>query len=157
LSKRQREATLASILQYCEDAHQVAFDAGAVLLTEGRKTDRLYVLINGVIEIFRGGVQVALVNEPGAVLGEISALINVPHTATARALTLGPAYELENAKTLLRSRPDTAIFLAELLAHRLNHATAALADHMQQHYPDHPDQLDNIRSTLEGLKLQHVH
>jgi len=53
---------LASILQYCAGAPQLAFDAGAVLLTEVRKTDRLYVLIDGVIEILRHGIQVALVN-----------------------------------------------------------------------------------------------
>jgi len=64
----------------------VAFDAGAVLLTEGRKTDRLYVVIDGVIEILRHGIQVALVNEPGAVLGEISVLLDVPHTATREGI-----------------------------------------------------------------------
>ena len=147
---------MASILQYCAGAPQVAFDAGAVLLTEGRKTDRLYVLIDGVIEILRHGIKVALVNEPGAVLGEISVLLDVPHTATARALTSGRAYELEDAKSFLRSRPDTAIFLAELLAQRLNHATAALVDHIQ-HYPDDPEHLNNVRSILEGVRLQHVH
>jgi CRP-like cAMP-binding protein len=134
----------------------VAFDAGAVLLTEGRKTDRLYVVIDGVIEILRHGIQVALVNEPGAVLGEISVLLDVPHTATARALTSGRAYELEDAKSFLRSRPDTAVFLAELLAQRLNHATAALVDNIQ-YYPDDPEHLNNVRSILEGVKLQHVH
>jgi CRP-like cAMP-binding protein len=89
-------------------------------------------------------------------LGEISVLLDVPHTATARALTSGRAYELEDAKSFLRSRPDTAIFLAELLAQRLNHATAALVDHIQ-HYPDDPEHLNNVRSILEGVRLQHVH
>jgi CRP-like cAMP-binding protein len=141
---------MQSILEYCAGAAQLAFDPGAVLLREGRKTDRLYVLIEGALEIVRDGVQVALVNEPGAILGEMSVLLDVPHTATARALTSGRAYELEQARTFLRSRPDTAIFLAELLARRLNDATAAVVD-LRHHLPGLADQLNNVRSILEGL------
>jgi len=143
---------LTEILQYCAGAPQLAFERGAVLLSEGRKTDRLYVLIDGAIEIIRNGVQVALVDEPGAILGEISVLLDVPHTATARALTSGHAYELAEAKRFLRSRPDTAVFLAELLARRLNEATAALANLMQR-YPGH-DHLNNVRLIAEGLKVR---
>ena len=141
---------MGSMLEYCSGAAQLAFEQGAVLLTEGRKTDRLYVLIEGAVEILRDGIQIALVNEPGATLGEMSVLLDLPHTATARALTSGRAYELEDARTFLRSRPDTAIFLAELLAQRLNEATAALADLIRQ-LPAHSDRLSNVRSILEGL------
>jgi CRP-like cAMP-binding protein len=141
---------VSSILEYCAGAAQLNFDQGAVLLNEGRKTDRLYILIEGVVEILRDGVRVALVDEPGAILGEMSVLLDLPHTATARALTSGRAYELEQARTFLRSRPDTAIFLAELLAQRLNDATAALVDHIHSN-PAYGDRLNNVRSILEGL------
>jgi hypothetical protein len=67
-----RFSAMGSILEYCTGAAQLAFDPGAVLLSEGRKTDRLYVLIEWVIEILRIGVRVALVNEPGAILSEMS-------------------------------------------------------------------------------------
>src|ERR1700681_1477033 len=108
--KKLRRNTLASILDYCRGAAQLALDAGAELLSEGRKTDRLYVLIEGEIEIVRDGVQIAVVNEPGAIFGEMSLLLDIPHTATVKALTRGRAYELEDAKSFLRARPDTAIY-----------------------------------------------
>ena len=141
---------MASILDYCSGAAQLAFDAGAVLLSEGRKTNRLYVLIEGSIEIVRDGVQVAMVSEPGSIFGEMSLLLDLPHTATVRALTKGRAYELEDAKTFLRSRPDTAIYLAELLAHRLNEATTIMVD-LRQHFQAQADRVANIRLILEGL------
>ena len=141
---------MASILDYCSGAAQLAFDAGAVLLSEGRKTNRLYVLIEGSIEIVRDGVQVAIVNEPGSIFGEMSLLLDLPHTATVQALTKGRAYELEDAKTFLRSRPDTAIYLAELLALRLDEATTIMVD-LKQHFQAQADRVANIRLILEGL------
>ena len=141
---------MSSILDYCAGAAQLTFEPNSILLDEGRKTDRLYVLIEGVIEIVRDGVRVALVNEPGAILGEMSVLLDLPHTATARALSSGRAYELEHAREFLRSRPDTAMFLAELLAQRLNEATTAIVDLVHQ-LPMHADRLNTVRSILEGL------
>jgi CRP-like cAMP-binding protein len=141
---------MRSILDYCAGAAELAFEPGTILLNEGRKTDRLYVLIEGVVQIVRDGVQVALVGEPGAVLGEMSVLLDLPHTAMARAVSSGRAYELEHARTFLRARPDTAIFLAELLARRLNEATAALAD-LRHQLPTQGDRLDKVHSILEGL------
>src|SRR6202163_1862675 len=138
--KKLRRTRLASILDYCVGAAQLAFDAGAELLSEGRKTNRLYVLIEGEIEIVRDGVQVAVVNEPGAIFGEMSLLLDIPHTATVKALTRGRAYELEDAKSFLRSRPDTALFLAELLAQRLNEATTTMVD-LKQHFQAQADRV----------------
>jgi CRP/FNR family cyclic AMP-dependent transcriptional regulator len=145
-----RRAALASILEYCDGAAQLAFDAGAELLSEGRKTNRLYVLIEGAVGISRDGVEVAQVSEPGAIFGEMSLLLDLPHTATVKALTAGRAYELEDAKTFLRSRPDTALFLAELLAERLNEATTTLVD-LKQQFQAHAERLTNVRWILEGL------
>jgi CRP/FNR family transcriptional regulator, cyclic AMP receptor protein len=140
---------MPSMLDYCTGAAQLAFEPGTILLNEGRKTDRLYVLIEGKIEIVRDGVQVAEISEPGAILGEMSVLLDLPHTATARALSSGRAYELEQAKAFLRSRPDTAMFLAELLAGRLNQATAALVD-LARDLPVHADRLNYVNSIMEG-------
>jgi CRP/FNR family cyclic AMP-dependent transcriptional regulator len=148
--KKLRRTRLASILDYCIGAAQLAFDAGAELLSEGRKTNRLYVLIEGEIEIIRDGVQIAVVNEPGAIFGEMSLLLDIPHTATVKALTPGRAYELEDAKSFLRSRPDTAIFLAGLLAQRLNEATTTMVD-LKQHFQAQADRVANVRLILEGL------
>ena len=144
---------MASILDYCIGVAQLAFDAGAELLSEGRKTNRLYVLIEGEIEIIRDGVQVAVVNEPGAIFGEMSLLLDLPHTATVKALTPGRAFESEDAKTFLRSRPDTAIYLAELLARRLNEATTTMVD-LKHQFQAQADRVANVRFILEGLPRQ---
>jgi CRP-like cAMP-binding protein len=141
---------MRSILDYCAGAAQLAFEPGSILLDEGRNTDLLYVLIDGEVEIVRDGVRVALVSEPGATFGEMSVLLDTPHTATVRAVSSGRAYELEEARSFLRSRPDMALFLAEVLARRLNAASAALVELTQQ-LPTHAERLSNVHSILEGL------
>ena len=43
-------------------------------------------LKEGAVAVVRQGTQIAIVDEPGAVFGEISALRDRPHTADVRAL-----------------------------------------------------------------------
>lgn len=62
------------------------FEPGAVLLAEGMQSGALCILISGEVEVLKGGFQVNVVSDPGAFFGEMSILLNTPHTATVRAL-----------------------------------------------------------------------
>jgi len=62
------------------------FQAGETVLAEGSRTDQLLILRWGDVAIVKGGIEIARVSEPGAVFGEISALLDCPHTADVRAL-----------------------------------------------------------------------
>src|SRR5262249_46311379 len=64
------------------------YQAGECVLTAGSKTGRLLILREGAVEVVREGVQIAKVTEPGAVFGELSVLLDQPHTADLRALKL---------------------------------------------------------------------
>jgi hypothetical protein len=57
------------------------------------------------------------------------------------------------AEKLLAPRPDTAIYLAELLARRLNDATTTMVD-LKQHFHAQADRVANVRLILEGLPRQ---
>jgi CRP/FNR family cyclic AMP-dependent transcriptional regulator len=46
----------------------------------------LLILKEGAVAVVKEGVEIARVTEPGAVFGEISALLDQPHTADVRAL-----------------------------------------------------------------------
>ena len=59
--------------------------AGTLVVHEGGRTGHLYVLIEGRLEVIKGDTVVASIAEPGAVLGEMSVLLDQPHTATVRA------------------------------------------------------------------------
>ena len=64
---------------------------GAILLEEGSVGPRMLVLLEGQVEIFRrdpSGVQRSITQlGEGEVLGEMSLLLDLPRTATVRAIT----------------------------------------------------------------------
>jgi hypothetical protein len=60
--------------------------AGATILAEGEATDKIVLLLDGVVEVEAGGSVVASLG-PGAILGERASLEQGRRTATVRALT----------------------------------------------------------------------
>ena len=61
-----------------------------VVLAEGTRPGRLLVLVSGEVVVEHDGVPFARVDAPGAVFGEMSAVLDRPATATVRARRRGP-------------------------------------------------------------------
>lgn len=144
---------MLSVLSRYDDGRKQLVEAGAELLSEGTRSGRLYVLVDGVLEVVRGDTQVALVTEPGAIFGEMSVLLDTPHTASVRALMPSSVYVFEDAAAFLRSDPEIAFFVARMLAQRLNAATSYLVD-VKQQYEGHGDHLGMVGEVLESLLHQ---
>lgn len=123
---------------------------GSVLLREGTTSGKLYVLAAGALEILRGDTRVAVVTEPGAFFGEMSVLLDAPHTASVRALVPSRVYAFEDARTFLRSDPDIALVLARMLAQRLNAATTYLVD-LKRQYGGGANHLGMVSEVLASL------
>jgi CRP/FNR family cyclic AMP-dependent transcriptional regulator len=141
---------MGSILDRCAGLPREEFAAGAVLLTEGETSGRLYVLSDGCVEVLRGGIQVAVVDEPGAMFGEMSVLLNRPHTATVRAMSPVGAFVFEDGEGFLKSNPEIAFLLGRLLAERLNAATSYLAD-LKRQFEGQGNHLGMVGEVLETL------
>jgi CRP-like cAMP-binding protein len=65
------------------------------------------------------------VTEPGAVFGEISALLNCPHTADVRALATS---EFHVAHPTAIQDPTVLLYVAKILARRLDDGNQALVE-----------------------------
>lgn len=63
------------------------YQAGETVLAAGSTTGQLLMLRKGLVAVAKEGVEIARVTDPGAVFGEISALLNQPHSADVHALT----------------------------------------------------------------------
>jgi CRP-like cAMP-binding protein len=141
---------MTSILDKCAGVPRREFAAGAVLLSEGETSGRLYVLADGSVEVLRGETQVAVIGEPGSVFGEMSVLLNRPHTATVRATSPVGAFVFDDAESFLKSNPEIAFLLGKLLAERLNAATTYLVD-LKRQFEGHGNHLGMVGDVLESL------
>jgi CRP/FNR family transcriptional regulator, cyclic AMP receptor protein len=71
------------------------------------------------------------VTEPGAVFGELSVLLNQPHTADVRALEASQ-FHVADAATILRIDPVALLYVATILAQRLDSANRGLLELKRQ-------------------------
>ena len=119
---------MATNLDFFQGRPTQTFEPGAVLLAEGMQSGALCILISGEVEILKGGFQVNVVSDPGAFFGEMSILLNTPHTATVRALRQCQAYWIEDGGPFLRSNKDVAFDFMKVIAQRLHDVTTHLTD-----------------------------
>jgi CRP/FNR family cyclic AMP-dependent transcriptional regulator len=141
---------MTSILDKCAGVPRREFAAGTVLLSEGETSGRLYILADGSVEVLRGDTQVAVIGEPGSVFGEMSVLLNRPHTATVRATSPVGVFVFDDAESFLKSNPEIAFLLGKLLAERLNAATTYLVD-LKRQFEGHGNHLGMVGEVLETL------
>src|SRR5450759_1592193 len=147
---------MRAVLDYCVGGHRRRVSAGAVVIHEGGTTGHLYVLIEGRLEVIKGDTVVASIAEPGAVVGEMSVLLDQPHTATVRAASDSTIYEFGDAASFLRDQPAVALLIARLLAQRLNVANTYLADIMHQ-YAGHGDSWRRGLVVTSEARLSRMH
>jgi CRP/FNR family transcriptional regulator, cyclic AMP receptor protein len=103
----------------------VTYEPGETVIADGSKTGRLLILKKGIVTIEKEGTEIAKVAEPGAIFGELSILLDQPHAADVRALERSQ-FHVANATTLLEQNPTAVLYVATVLAHRLENANHAL-------------------------------
>jgi CRP/FNR family cyclic AMP-dependent transcriptional regulator len=146
----EAKAIMRAILDHCSGGAKRSLPAGTDFINEGGKPGHLFVLVEGSIEVMKGDSLVAVINEPGAVFGEMSVLLDLPHSANVRTASASVLYEFEDAAAFLRQQPALALLIAQLLAQRLHLATTYLADLTHQ-YAGHGTHFEMIGEVLEHM------
>ena len=128
-----------------------SYGAGETVLAEGTKTGRLLILKSGAVGIFKGDIEFAQVAEPGAVFGELSALLDAPHSADVRALEKSE-FHVADATALLGQDPAALLYVAMMLARRLDGANQMFLELKNQLASGEPPGLiDATLDKIEGL------
>ena len=145
---------IANVLELCAGLPLLEVAAGATLIEEGVRTDRLYVLQKGAFDVVRGGVRVVAIREPGAFLGEISALLATPPTASVIASQASTVHVLDEASAAVLRDPQLTHAIAQLLARRLQAVTAYLVDLKRQYAgtDTHLAVMDQVLADLMALQ-----
>jgi CRP-like cAMP-binding protein len=126
-----------------------SFDAGVSVIKQGATGGPMFVIIQGEIEVLRDNVRVAKISEPGAVFGEMHVLSGCPHAVTIRTLKPSSFAIIENPRQFLASSAEASLYVAELLAARLNTMNKYLVDVKQQYEGhDHLGMVDDVLNCL---------
>ena len=129
----------------------VTYQPGETVIADGSRTGRLLILKKGTVAIVKEDTEIAKVAEPGAVFGELSLLLDQPHTADVRALERSQ-FHVANATTLLDKNPVAVLYVAAVLARRLDGANHALIQLKSQLQTGEPHKVvAKTVSKIEGL------
>ncbi|MCH2172552.1 cyclic nucleotide-binding domain-containing protein [Myxococcota bacterium] len=119
-------------------------------MEEGESSQgRLYFLSRGSLEVVKGDdISIAVLTEPGSVVGEISVLLGTTHSASVRAIETSSCFVADDGESFLRDHPEASLVVGRLLARRLYMATTYLAD-IKRQYADHDASLAMVDEVLE--------
>jgi CRP/FNR family cyclic AMP-dependent transcriptional regulator len=119
---------MANILTLTKSQPTRVLRPGQVLITAGEAGGELYVLQEGKLVVMRDGVDIATIDEPGALIGEMSVLLGVDHSATVRAAAPTTVRVIEDALPFLERTPLVALHVATLACARLDATSALLVE-----------------------------
>jgi CRP/FNR family cyclic AMP-dependent transcriptional regulator len=150
-TERTRLAPLPSII---ETLPVVSVAAGEDLVVEGSPPAGLFFLISGMVEVTKRGATIIRVRERGAVFGEMAILLNQPHTATVRAIQDSQFRRADPHRSSLESNPELCLYIAEILARRLDALNSYLVD-LKSQFKDRGDHLGMVDEILDSLMSKH--
>ena len=116
----------AELFRQETDALQLA--PGDSLFREGEKGEKMYVLLEGEMEILLGDFVLETVRQ-GALIGEMALIDDSPRTASAVAKTPCRLAEIDRRRFhfLVQQTPHFATHVMKTLADRLRHMNAVAA------------------------------
>jgi CRP/FNR family cyclic AMP-dependent transcriptional regulator len=100
---------------------RVSFQPNHELFSEGDQSYEMYILLSGKVEIIKSNKRIAVVEEEGSYLGELSTLMGIPRTATVRTVSLCNFIVVSGDRVMdfFASSPALSLKLARVLAERL--------------------------------------
>jgi CRP/FNR family cyclic AMP-dependent transcriptional regulator len=125
------------------------YRAGETVLSAASTTGRLLILKEGAVTVVKEGVEIAQVTEPGAVFGELSALLGQPHTADVHALEDSQFHVASTAAPLMQN-PIALLYVATALARRVDSANRALVELKRQVQAGQPSSI--TRKTIDKIE-----
>jgi len=113
------------------DQKEVVFQDGEVIFREGEESDYLYYIVSGFMEVSHIGEYISGIGPDDLFLGEMSFLLSNKRSATvkARGVCVLVPVSKQSFVNIIKQQPHYGIFLARLLAgrlERLNNTVAGL-------------------------------
>ncbi|RYD66850.1 MAG: cyclic nucleotide-binding domain-containing protein [Verrucomicrobiaceae bacterium] len=124
---------MSKLLELVGEVPEVRFAAGDIIIKEGTPSGDLFLLKDGEVEILRDQLSIGRISKEGSALGEISALLGVPATATVVALKPSTFAVVNDAASVIEGSQEITLEIARNLARRLSWMTHT---YVEQIYDD---------------------
>lgn len=124
------------------------FQAGEAVFLTGSRTDRLLFLKKGTVAVIKDAVEIARVTEPNVVFGELSVLLNRPHTADVRALERSQFHVATTE--VLADDQFVLLYVTSILARRLDAANQVVVELKTQLKAGQPGSV--LRKTIQNIE-----
>jgi CRP/FNR family transcriptional regulator, cyclic AMP receptor protein len=119
---------MASLLETYANLPVWSYEPGDTVIHEDCKDGKLFILKSGAVEVSKRNQPLNRSASPGAIFGEVSALLNTAYTASVRALEPSEFYVAEDGAAFLRQNSTLNLHIARLLAFRLQRITEQLVE-----------------------------
>jgi CRP-like cAMP-binding protein len=150
MAVRQNAPVTDPLLAAAADLPLQTIPAGEVFIEEGTDPGRLLVLVSGEVTVERDGVPFARIDRPGAIFGEMAAVLHQPATASARASTEVVVHVVDDPEAFLTERPGAALAVLRVTATRLDRMTQYLVD-VKAQFAEEEGHLGMVGSILDTL------
>jgi len=117
---------MANLMDICGALPVWSYEPEDVVIQEDLKDGKIFILKSGAVEVRKHGLTVNRSASPGAVFGEVSALLNTGHSASVLAIEPTEFFVAEDGESFLRENPELNLHIARLLAFRLQRVTEQL-------------------------------
>jgi CRP/FNR family transcriptional regulator, cyclic AMP receptor protein len=149
-ASRQTRRVTTNLLAFSDDVPVESVAPGAVLIAEGTHPQQMLVLVDGSVVVEHDGVSFARIDTPGAVFGEMSALLGQPASATVRAVEGVHVKVVSDPLGFLTERPGAALAVLRTTASRLDGLTRYLVD-VKRQFADVGGHLGLVDQILDQL------
>ena len=114
---------MTSLIDSLKDAPELTFAPGDVIIKQGGDLNRIFVLVDGEVEVVKGDVPLYKISKVGSTFGEMSALLGIKPTASILAEKASTFKVIENPEEFLSQHASATLEVARLLAHRVRWLT----------------------------------
>lgn len=122
LAFEHRHPMRNAVPEALRDSEEVRVQPGEVVMQQGEQSTYLYYVAEGEFRVEVNGVHIATVSPDDVLLGEMSFLLEERRSASVIARTPGRLIRISQEAfiNIVKDQPYYALFLAKLLAQRLN-------------------------------------
>ena len=145
---------MSAIGTIIENLPERRFAPGETIIAEGQPAEGLFFLCSGTVAASKEGVEIHKINVPGAIFGEMSYLLDCEPTATVKAVSPCVLRLVADRDDFIRQHPETALYIARILAARLDSVVRYLVD-LKAQFMDHKDHFGMMDTILDSIITKH--